>query len=310
MSRLYWLLHPPAGVGLAIVAALTVAGLENHYRDTKCSNAAAGDQCENAPQDRSPAVIAPVVSDESPIAEPNPSREEWRSEQDLQAQKDMAKWAKLMLLMSAGGLVIGAAGLLWIKRTFDASNASVQAATVANNLTREILIADQRAWLKVKLVVESDLVFSRDGGFELGVALRIKNIGRTPALDAHTSMKMTVERGPIEDRLRALCTVAHDEIDNTASRMVLPGESYRRQWGPTANPNEIASSTLGFSIYPRIFGCVTYRILPDRSIHQTAFVYDLWEKDSEGNFADSFRDGVSRRKEIVACEVGTGGFAD
>ena len=53
-----------------------------------------------------------------PVANPNPERREWREEQDLEAQRQMAAWA-LGMLITAVFSVESAAGVVYVKRTLE-----------------------------------------------------------------------------------------------------------------------------------------------------------------------------------------------
>jgi hypothetical protein len=64
---------------------------------------------------------------------------------------------------------------------------------------------------------------------------------------------------------------------------VLQNETYDRPWIPSIDRNELDIGAMDFGektggkrVYPAIIGCVTYELLHDRSIRQTAFVYTLY----------------------------------
>lgn len=107
----------------------------------------------------------------TPAAEPRPERKEWREEQDLYAQRDMAKWALWMFIVSTAGVVVGAFGLYFLKRTLDETSAMTLA-------TREIGENQTKAYIsltKAFIVLEDAPINS------LSLRVEIKNDGATPA---------------------------------------------------------------------------------------------------------------------------------
>ncbi|MAN45224.1 MAG: hypothetical protein CMF04_03335 [Hyphomonas sp.] len=110
----------------------------------------------------------------APAADPYPGRQEWREEQDLYAQRQMAKWAFWMLFVSAVGVLVGAVGLIFLKGTLDAARDTNQSALDSIRVTREIGQAQVRAYLSFM-----------EPAFHLSPKIRIsffaKNSGQSPA---------------------------------------------------------------------------------------------------------------------------------
>jgi hypothetical protein len=68
----------------------------------------------------------------------------------------------------------------------------------------------------------------------------------------------------------------------------------------------------GTHIHPIVIGCTSYSIVPDGTLHQTGFVFGLFEKDqTTGRFKFPLQVDVPRiPKETIGWDAATGGFAD
>lgn len=125
----------------------------------------------------------------TPAAEPNPGRQEWREEQNVYAQRQMADWSLLMLIVSGAGIVITGAGVWLIRATLLSTEAGLSVmretldearqATIAGNRnvdeTRRIGEAQVRAYLTFE-----QARFSVEGG-ELRLGFEVNNCGQSPA---------------------------------------------------------------------------------------------------------------------------------
>ena len=147
MSFRDWLPNPPIGVGLAVALLFVLAGLQNHSNNSKHADARAKQQDQYSAQQALQARVAPVIRNEAPVADPNPDREEWRKEQDLQAQKNMALWAFWMFIASALSVGVTAIGVVYVRRTLQANLAAVAAANRTADEAREVGQAQVRAYL-------------------------------------------------------------------------------------------------------------------------------------------------------------------
>ncbi len=212
------------------------------------------------------------------------------------AADEAAAWTARSFWLSLFSAVIGAGTLaaaflaaLYAKR---AAGEAKRAADIA----RDAFIASERAWLTVSLHPDGDLAFYETGGCGLSVYLTIENLGRTPALNVHTSMTMVPMRQDHVDEV-ATYAAAQRERNTTWSRTLLPGDSYDRGWG-------VSLDDCTLSPYATILGCVTYETLPDRELHQTAFCYIV------GRGELGHLDGFDIPKAEVRFTVTSGGFAD
>lgn len=226
-------------------------------------------------------------------------------EADLCEQRRMAKaaedavyWSRIQAVVAVIGTVFLVLNLLYMHRTTEIGLA-------ANDLNRQAFIANQRAWLTTRLSMEEDFTFARDGGGGGLVSVKITNVGQTPALEAHTNIRTILESADVRKELRALC----DESKRVTEwgRPVLPGESYDRRWFAGIDATEIAGVVRRGQkdVMPIVIGCVTYQILPEKSLHQTAFAYWLSRRGSGG---------IALNKDVASADieltVHTGGFAN
>jgi len=189
-------------------------------------------------------------------------------------------------------------GMLWWS-----TNKLWKAGEKQANLTKQALISSQRAWIVVSLRADGDFEI-RNGNAGLSVSLTVHNIGSTPAMRAHTHMKMVMQSERIPQQLKALCATQL-EPNESWSRLVLPNESYERKWGPTYPDLDDDPTAIRGAFWPHIIGCVSYQVLGDATVHQTAFVYGMTAGEIE---FIKYEDGRTP-KDLLVIEVQTGGFA-
>jgi hypothetical protein len=164
-----WLLHPPVGVGLAIVLMFVAAGLINQHRYGSSADYPSGQEFQIAQE------AASGVAAHAPPANPNPERGEWRDERDLEAQQDMAKWAMFLFVATLVGLGLLAATLLETREAARAAWEMVEESKQATAAAKATLTLETRPYI----VLDS---FSYQQGIrEYAAKFSFKNVGRTPA---------------------------------------------------------------------------------------------------------------------------------
>lgn len=201
-----------------------------------------------------------------------------------------------------GFATLGAAALaaLYAKASADQARRSADIAQAA-------FAAGERAWITVEMGKVEDFYIARDGGIGAMIALDIKNIGKTPALNAHTLVDMILDYSEAPDALAELCK-RNLFSDQKSSRMVLPQQSYTRKWGPNCHPYEVAKQPHGF-LFPVIIGCVTYQTLPDNELRQTAFAFALSVSDDKGEGSRLISTENPPSPDRIVADWTTGGFA-
>jgi hypothetical protein len=251
-------------------------------------------------------------------------------EADLCEQRRMAKAAEDAVLLNKIQIVVGVVGFafviwnLWYVRKATlaaivaaqisdksalATIKAAQASVDANNLQRQTFIADQRAWLTAVLHVSGDF-FCGVGGASANVSVEITNVGKTPALEAVTSIEMIVgtkvDASDIRQIVREFCD--RNRMVSRWGRLVLPGEAYLRPWSPGVDGADVQAelkTRRDNSIFPIVIGCVTYQILPEKTLHQTAFAYMIGI--GEGGIGASLGRIPGN---VLKLHVHPGGFAD
>jgi hypothetical protein len=221
------------------------------------------------------------------------AREPQRSEEDLQAQKQMADWARLMLYVTfAIGImtfVVTVASVLLIRETLDLqrnatreATKATRAAIAANEQSRDAFLADQRPWLAVKLQGGAPLTWNVNG-LNLQVFVSMRNFGRTPALRVDTHWKVLIDVGVMDFEEQQIAFA--DSVRNQnpiLRRTIFPSRRVKQTEGTTVSYEEIekwkqrlgpASAGIDF-LRPWIIGCVNYSSPLDGKTHQTGFIYE------------------------------------
>lgn len=176
-----WPLLRPVGVGIAVALSLALAGLANHYKQSGDYDGRAQQHAADALQVVGDAAVPPVAALQAPPANPEPDREEWRSEQDLQAQRDMAYWAMVVAIASGLSVVVTAFGVWYVRQTLEATRATVgdvaktaEEAVEANRIMRE----DRRPWVDIEFNGIEDFRWTPRS--VAMVRLKVENVGKTP----------------------------------------------------------------------------------------------------------------------------------
>jgi hypothetical protein len=99
--------------------------------------------------------------------------------QDLQAQQDMAFWAFWAVLVSSSSVVVTGLGIWYVRQTLEANRKAVVAAETAVAVTRETSERQLRAYVGTRKIYFQE--FSR--GRPIAVAIEIENFGQTPAYE-------------------------------------------------------------------------------------------------------------------------------
>lgn len=136
MSRGYWL-SAITIVGLGLLAALGWS-LKEWHDQREDAYRSSYEQYQHTKGDQAPGA---GVDGKRSVADPKSYREEWRSEKDLEAQRDMSEWAFYMAIISGVGVIVTAIGVIYIaltlRATRDAVVSSNRAAEAAEDAVRE-----------------------------------------------------------------------------------------------------------------------------------------------------------------------------
>lgn len=144
-------------------------------------------------------------------------REEQREITDLQAQQDMALWAKAMFWAAVASVFLTGAGVYLIYRTLlytrdaaiytgtaaTAAERAAKSARDANELNRQAINAQERGTarqLRAYMHVSNAMIRESSPGDRV-VHLGIKNYGQTPAHDVVTRAMTMIQKWPLEVEL-------------------------------------------------------------------------------------------------------------
>jgi hypothetical protein len=171
----------------------------------------------------------------------------------------------------------------------DAANAHAQAAEEANRINREVLIASQRAWVRVVDAKIGSQPLRFDGnGASASIAFTIENIGNAPALNisVHPSLVVLKSGGPFPFQVqKEKCEAIRRS--GFGGFTLFPNETHPNVVGlkefafsVNASKRDVdegrSASPGGKYIGMHIVGCIDYTF-PSDSIahHQTGFIYEL-----------------------------------
>ncbi len=178
---------------------------------------------------------------------------------DLQAQQDMAFWAKWVFILGAVQAVLSGFGLIYLVKSVRQAGTAISTATKANTITREMGEAQTRAYLSI---VKVQALFNFPAQKPV-IRLTVRNTGKSPAIEVTAAYKtrmqtkgnLTPEREPSSQLLTFHMGAEKDEFDINLSEVVLsqpdgdPAShgialyfdvliSYRTVFGTAANKTE------------------------------------------------------------------------
>lgn len=236
------------------------------------------------------------------------------SDQVLQAEAvhQASASARYEYFQAASAMVGAVAGLFTtiaaVAAALYARNASAEARRTAD-LARDALVASDRAWINADLAQVENLTFAPDGTLSMSVNVRVQNIGKTPAMNVHTSVQLVLDHNKAPSAIKELAR--HQRVEDiTNSRILLPGDGYLRPWGPSAHPCEQGMDADQDWYLPAVIGVVTYQTHPDMALRQTAFASFISLNDNDPSATGLI--SVSKHIEDTSIQITTcsGGFAD
>jgi len=112
-------------VTACIVGMLVIAGLHKQPNESPGSEGGSKQYPRHTLDGVPKRPVAEVRRQKPPPANPEPKRDEWRQEKDLQAQLQMAEWAMYAALAAVFGVLVTAVGVWFVKQTLDATRAAL-----------------------------------------------------------------------------------------------------------------------------------------------------------------------------------------
>jgi hypothetical protein len=169
--------HTPLGVILIVAASLVAVALFNEHKQTEAHYQAARKEYE-----ASKWVIPQDLAARRVHADYKSYREEWREEQDLDAQQQMARtswWQMWATWIGVGLLVLT---LIETNRTAVAAGEAINEAREANKISRDIGEAQVRAYVAIGKISLPEEPNNRK---VLSVRVAIHNAGLSPARNVY-----------------------------------------------------------------------------------------------------------------------------
>jgi hypothetical protein len=163
-------------------------------------------------------------------------------------------------------------------------------------LTKETLIAEQRAWIVTSLEIGPGGLQVTKGEMLLDARLKVSNVGRTPAIGAHTDTRLMEEVS--QEQIQAFAQA--NKKASPHGLFVSPNDFYYRPWLPSLEERDQYKLGAGRGVSPILTGCVTYSILQDQNIRQIAFAYLIGLRDGSswgGEF--ELKDGKYSPEQII-----------
>jgi len=168
-------------------------------------------------------------------------RDEWRAEYDLEAQREMARASWWMVFATFVG-VLFLAGTLY--ETASAATAAAKAADEsrrASDIAERTLNLSQRPWLNVGAIHAKGTDGIIDGRLHLGMLIRARNFGKTPAIDVISDELVRVAIGEIH--LKDLAKELSDKLlarlgNDTWDNVTVPGEWFSEPIGKSLTVDE------------------------------------------------------------------------
>lgn len=137
--------------------------------------------------------------------DPKSYREEWRNEQDLAAQRDMANWAWWMLIATCASTVVTGVGIYFVAETLRANLAAVEeAAKAAQSAQRSVKVSEDTAQRQLRAYINLEsahIVLGEKinvGLYPATLDVIFRNFGSTPAHDVEVFYEISQAPAPNE----------------------------------------------------------------------------------------------------------------
>lgn len=257
------------------------------------------------------------------------ARSNQREDYDLSAQLNMADAAWWMVAISAGTMLITTIALWYVRATLEATRDAVveaekstaaallaaEAGRAGNEISRESLHFQERAWIEIGLSLPTGLT-KRDHNFVLPVFAVPKNVGRSPAKNVAISMAYAIypqDSALLKEAMKEGIEFFRTQDRHSSGIVLFPNNESRQFDAVTIKKSEVdryikeftrdtGKTPTGISLFLQII--VRYlTIFDDESapVHITGRTFRihhvLGNMGKDPNF--SFEDGTIEREKIV-----------
>ena len=132
------------GVGISVcIMLLAAAFLANQRPIVSCKFEVSKQECLSTAK----ALLPDIDVSKAPPRNPEPNRQEWREEIDLNAQLQMAEYALIAAIAAIIGVAVTTIGIVFVKQTLDATRAAVNVALKSNETMNQMGRAQVRAYI-------------------------------------------------------------------------------------------------------------------------------------------------------------------
>lgn len=189
--------------------------------------------------------------------------EQQATNQDLQAQQDMAYWAKTLLILGIFQLGFSAFGIYFIWRSLELNRAAI-------TIARETMVAQTRAWLSIKSVKIQKMQVTAEG-VAITAQFQIINSGQSPALRTIVHPTLATNFGDAY-----MPFIVEREVSNKDSL----------QYGAAVFTDEPWNYDIGFGInhteieHPFFYirTNIQYETIGSNKVHQTTAQFMIWNQ--------------------------------
>jgi len=189
---------------------------------------------------------------------------------------------------------------LWVV-TWQSGKRQAKDMTDSIDVAERAFVAGERAWIRVDISLDGDLIFGPDGTARLPLAFTLTNCGNSPATNVRVYQDLLLklsDLGEVIEIYRDFCNrvrtrAEKPSIANFSSYTLFPGETKILRITRSISLEQFAKvgefwhqfSEEPMPFYtPFMVGCVAYRIPFDDRQHQTGFSVDIKRRrpDSPG----------------------------
>jgi hypothetical protein len=229
------------------------------------------------PQFRSPIRQPATHSSEEvdrgrPAADENGNEPQWWhwTRRLVAAEDTLAQW--VMAFFAIAATAISYRAIVLVNETLKANTAAVEQARIANQVAKDALVIETRAWLKVHAAAP-DPWHIRDGRLYASYVIHAMNHGQTPATHVRILLETVAVPPRDDDRFRAILRELIDKSKDyfSTSPVVFPKEP-TNAIGRTFN---LDVANVG-SCYPRIYVCVVYKVVGSDVDHVSYKAFDAF----------------------------------
>ena len=279
------------GIAALIVSTILIVSLT---RESRAYESDATDRAyayaRNAEREIAASCRASVTRDRAKCAyeAAQAAREYQRKEQDLAAQWVTAWWTQVTGGAAVAGVILSAFGVFLVWRTF-------RAAREGNEISRQAMMAESRAWMEIRILAVGDLRYVGDE-FRLKVTFLVKNIGKSVALNVIPEAELLGEPtlgqrtiGEVAGPFREFCERLKRHPPKLMAQNIFPDrESPPQKWdtGVQADAVQLKHGDEGTNLYPLSLALgVQYNTIFDGEkgdSHQTIELGNIRRTDDQG----------------------------